>query len=112
MCEHLNRTLMETQQTILQQSGLPDRFWGEAVSTVPRLRNMTGTMTHDKKKPVELLTSVARLSETSARWDARFGCLFPNARNWNRSPGEIFYFKVFLKETMEHGTLSGALFAM
>lgn len=58
VAERLNRTLMETARTILQQSGLPDRFWGEAVSTAASLRNITGTRAHDGKTPVEVLSGV------------------------------------------------------
>lgn len=54
--ERLNRTLMETTRTILQQSGLPDRFWGEAVSTATSPRNVTGTRTHDGKTPIKILS--------------------------------------------------------
>lgn len=43
VAERLNRTLLETARTILQHSGLTDRFWAEAVSTAAELGNVIGT---------------------------------------------------------------------
>jgi hypothetical protein len=39
--ERLNRTLMEKARAMLYDSGLPPRWWGEAVSTANLLRNLT-----------------------------------------------------------------------
>ena len=43
VAERLNRTIMESARTMLNQAGLPDKFWGEAVCTAVELRNITGT---------------------------------------------------------------------
>ena len=57
VAERLNRTPLETARTILQHSGIPDWFWGEAVTTAAELQNMVGTRSLDRKTPSKLLTS-------------------------------------------------------
>jgi transposase InsO family protein len=41
VAERLNRSLMDIARTMLQDSGLPSRFWAEAASTACYLRNRT-----------------------------------------------------------------------
>ena len=51
--ERANRTLGEGVTTLLAESGLPDRFWGEAIATLVHVRNRTA-LTRGNITPYEL----------------------------------------------------------
>jgi transposase InsO family protein len=51
--ERLNRTLMEKTRAMMLDSNLPQRFWGEALTTANYLRNVSPTVNKDKT-PYEL----------------------------------------------------------
>lgn len=54
--ERKNRTLIELARCILLESGLPQSFWGESVSTACYLRNGCLTKILNIKTPFEMLT--------------------------------------------------------
>jgi transposase InsO family protein len=54
LSERMNRTLMDKARCLLRDSGLPDRFWGEAVRTSNFLRNICPTKCIDGKVPLEI----------------------------------------------------------
>ena len=56
VAERLNRTVMESSRSMLQQPGLPDTFRVEAVSTAVSLHNITSTTSNTGKTPMEVLT--------------------------------------------------------
>ena len=43
VAERLNRTLMETAQSMISHSGLSSKYWGEAVVSAAYVRNRTTT---------------------------------------------------------------------
>lgn len=53
--ERLNHTLVKMVQTILIESNLDRRFWGEALSTAVHLRNRSPTKAMEGKTPFEAL---------------------------------------------------------
>jgi hypothetical protein len=52
--ERLNRTLVEKTRCLLKDSGLPERFWGEAILTANYIRNHTQTSICKDVVPMEL----------------------------------------------------------
>lgn len=56
VAERLNRLLMEAYRSMLQQAGLPETFWGEAVNPAVPLRNLTSAKSNMGKTPIEVLT--------------------------------------------------------
>jgi transposase InsO family protein len=84
--ERLNRTLVEKARCLLKDSGMPERFWGEAILTANYIRNHTKTSICNDEVPMELWTgrkpsvkffrifgccAYARLPRTS--WKGKFG---------------------------------------
>lgn len=55
--ERLNRELMEKTRAMLFHCGAPPKFWGEAIKTADRLRNLV-LHAHDNKTPFELMYGV------------------------------------------------------
>ena len=55
VAERLNRTLVEMIRTMLVESNLDQRFWGEALSTAVYLRNRSPTKAVEGKTPFEAL---------------------------------------------------------
>ena len=53
MAERMNRTLVETTRSMLSDSGLPKRFWAEALSTAVYLHNRSPTTSLKDKTPYE-----------------------------------------------------------
>ena len=51
--ERMNRTLVETVRSMLSDSGLPHRFWAEALSTAAYLINRSPTVTLKEMAPFE-----------------------------------------------------------
>lgn len=54
--ERLNRTLLESARSMLSDSGLPKRFWAEAVNTATYLRNRSPTKVLSNVTPTEVWT--------------------------------------------------------
>jgi hypothetical protein len=54
IAERVNRTLLESARAMLKHSGLPDRFWGEAVLTAIYIRNRCVTTVDTSKTPEEI----------------------------------------------------------
>ena len=52
--ERMNRTLMESVRSMLADSGLPQRFWAEALSTAVYLRNRSPTKSLPETTPFEV----------------------------------------------------------
>ena len=51
--ERMNRTLVETVRSMLSESGLPHRFWAEALFTAAYLINRRPTVTLEEMTPFE-----------------------------------------------------------
>lgn len=56
VAERMNRTLVEAVRSMLADSGLPRRFWAEALSTAVYLRNRSPTKSLQHITPVEAWT--------------------------------------------------------
>lgn len=55
--ERLHRTLMDSGRAMLWASGLPERYWGDAVQYASYIRNRLPTRANaDSKSPMEILT--------------------------------------------------------
>jgi hypothetical protein len=52
--ERLNRTLLEKTRCLLQDAGMPNQFWGEAVRTANYIRNFSMTSICGDRVPMEL----------------------------------------------------------
>lgn len=52
--ERLNRTLVEKARTMLKDSGLQKRYWGEAINTAVYLKNRSPTMAVEGATPEEI----------------------------------------------------------
>ena len=52
--ERMNHTLMETVRSMLADSGLPQMFWAEALSTAVYLKNRSPTMSLPETTPFEV----------------------------------------------------------
>lgn len=68
--ERLNRTLLETVRSMLGDSGLPKRFWAEALSTATYLKNRSPTKALEQLTPVEAWTG----RKPNVRHLRVFGC--------------------------------------
>lgn len=55
VAERMNRTLVETALSMMSQSGMPKKFWAEAVNTATYLRNRSPTTSLDGVTPFESL---------------------------------------------------------
>ena len=53
VAERMNRTIQETMRSMLSESGLPKRFWAEALSTAIYLRNRSPTKAVIGMTPLE-----------------------------------------------------------
>ena len=53
VAEHMNRTLVEKVQSMLADSQLPKKFWGEALSTATYLQNRSPTKALDGTTPLD-----------------------------------------------------------
>lgn len=56
VAERRNRTLVEMARCLLLQSGLPQRFWAEAVNTANHIRNRCPSKSINGRTPFEMLT--------------------------------------------------------
>lgn len=56
VAERLNRTIVEKARSMLQDSNLSERYWGEAVSTATYLKNRSPTMAVPNMTPEEAWT--------------------------------------------------------
>ncbi len=56
VAERMNRTLVESARTMIQESGLPLNYWGEALMTAVYVRNICPTRALDKITPYEAWT--------------------------------------------------------
>lgn len=56
VAERANRTIVEMARCMLQQSGLPQSLWAEAVSTATFIRNRCPTKCLNNKTPIEAWT--------------------------------------------------------
>lgn len=54
--ERVNRTVVEKARSMLQDSGLPRAYWGEAVSTAIYLKNLSPTQALNNRIPEEMWT--------------------------------------------------------
>lgn len=50
----MNRTIVDMARCLLIQSGLPTKYWGEAINTANYLRNRCPSRNHDNNTPYEL----------------------------------------------------------
>ncbi|UYV74167.1 hypothetical protein LAZ67_11002288 [Cordylochernes scorpioides] len=55
-CERANRSLIEGTRTLLIESGLPIKFWAEAMNTYTYLKNRTPSYHNTNKTPEEMFT--------------------------------------------------------
>lgn len=76
--ERKNRTLLDIARCLLIQSGLPDRFWAEAIATANHVKNRTPSKTLNGKTPYELWFD----REPNVGYFKVFGC---EAFVWNNS---------------------------
>ena len=53
VAERMNRTLVEVVRSMLSESGLPKRFWAEALATATYLRNRSPTVAVNGMTPIE-----------------------------------------------------------
>ncbi len=53
--ERYNRTVLDKVRSMLEESGLPMRFWGEAVLHAAQLHNVTASAVLDNRTPIEVL---------------------------------------------------------
>jgi hypothetical protein len=58
VAERANRTIHESANALLIHSGMPTRFWGEAVFTAVHIRNHCPSAATGDTSPIELLTGV------------------------------------------------------
>lgn len=56
VAEHKNRSLLDTARCLLIQSGLPSRFWAEAVNAANHIRNRCPTESLNGRTPYEAWT--------------------------------------------------------
>ena len=71
VAERLNRTLMEMVRTMLIESHLDQRFWGEALCTAVYLRNRSPTKAVEGKTPFEALNG----KKPNVKHLRAFGCV-------------------------------------
>jgi hypothetical protein len=97
MAERSNRTVMDGARTVLDESGLPRRYWNYAVTFIAYSRNRSPSSATGSKTPIELFLK----QKPSVRHMYPFGCklqaLIPSA---NRSK---------LSAKTERGVLLGYL---
>ena len=54
VAERMNRTLMESAQSMIAHAGLPNRYWAEAVATTVYMKNwMLSTAIKEAQTPYE-----------------------------------------------------------
>ena len=87
LAERMNRTLVERVRCLLSQSKLPKYFWGEALSTVVHLLNLTPCVS--LKFEFQIMFGVVKMLPTTifGCLDAWLMCIFRRMRdrNWMRS---------------------------
>ena len=113
--ERMNRTLMESVRSMLADSGLPQKFWAEALSTAVYLRNRSPTKSLPESTPFEKWSGekpdVSHLrvfgcnayshvprdergkldSKTNKCWMLGYGSTTKGYRLYNRNKKKVFF---------------------